>query len=68
VRGLNEEDKCLRVINLLRDCTVDVVCFQETKLEVMSCSVVFNLWGFPSCGLVLFGFQRGFRWCFDYVG
>jgi exonuclease III len=36
VRRLNEGDKCLRVRNLLRKWKVDVVCFQETKLEVMS--------------------------------
>lgn len=45
MRGLNERDKCLRVRNLLRDWKVDIVCFQETKLEVLSCSVVCSLWG-----------------------
>ncbi len=44
-RGLNEGDTCLRVRNLLRDWKVEIVCFQETKLEVMSCSVV------RSCGV-----------------
>lgn len=42
---LNEGDKCLRVRNLLREWKVDIVCFQETKLEVMSHSVVYSLWG-----------------------
>jgi len=45
VKGLNDEDKCPRVRNLLREWKVDIVCFQETKLEVMSCSVVRSLWG-----------------------
>jgi hypothetical protein len=45
VRGLNEGDKCLRVRNLLREWKVDIVCIQETKLEVMSCSIVRRLWG-----------------------
>jgi hypothetical protein len=42
VRGLNEGP---RVWNLLREWKVDIVCFQETKLEVMCCSVVRSLWG-----------------------
>jgi exonuclease III len=46
VKGLNEGDKCLRVRNLLRDWKVAVVCFQETKLQVTSRSVVCSLWGF----------------------
>jgi exonuclease III len=45
VRGLNEGDKCFRVRNLLREWKVDIVCFQETKLEVMSCSVVHSFCG-----------------------
>jgi exonuclease III len=40
VRGLNEENKCLMVRNLFREWKVDIVCFQETKLEVMSRNVV----------------------------
>jgi exonuclease III len=45
VRGLNDGDKCMRVKNLLREWKVDTICFQETKLEVMSRSIVCNLWG-----------------------
>jgi exonuclease III len=45
VRGLNDGDKYLRVRNLLREWKVDIVCFQETKLEVVSRSVVRSLWG-----------------------
>jgi hypothetical protein len=45
VRGLNEGKKCLRVRNLLKEWKVDVICFQETKLEVMSHIVVHSLWG-----------------------
>jgi exonuclease III len=47
VRGLNEANKRMRVRNLLREWTVDIVCFQETKLEVMSRSVV------RSCGVAI---------------
>ena len=45
MRGLNEGDKCLRMRNLLREWKVDIVSLQETKLEVISCSVVRSLWG-----------------------
>jgi exonuclease III len=45
VRGLNDGDKCLRVRNLLREWKVDIVCFEETKLEVVFRSVVCSLWG-----------------------
>jgi exonuclease III len=45
VRGLNEGKKCLRVRSLLKEWKVDVICFQETKLEVMSHIVVHSLWG-----------------------
>ena len=40
VRGLNEENKCLMVRNLFREWKVDIIYFQETKLEVMSRNVV----------------------------
>jgi hypothetical protein len=33
------------VSNLLREWKVNIVCFYETKLEVMSCSVMHSLWG-----------------------
>jgi hypothetical protein len=44
-RRLNEGEKCLRVRNMLREWKVDIVCFQETELEVMSRNVVRSLWG-----------------------
>ena len=45
VRGLNAREKCLRVRNLLRDWKVDIVCFQETKIDAMSRRIVRSLWG-----------------------
>jgi exonuclease III len=45
VKGLNEGNKRLRVRDLLKEWKVDIIYFQETKLEVMSCSVVRSLWG-----------------------
>lgn len=43
--GVNEGDKCLVVRNLLREWKAYVICFQETKLESMSTSIVRSLWG-----------------------
>ena len=47
VKGLNERDKRLRISNLLRLWKVDIVCFQETKMETISNSFVQSLWGCP---------------------
>ena len=33
VRGLNGKEKRLKIRNFLRSWKVDIVCFQETKLE-----------------------------------
>jgi endonuclease/exonuclease/phosphatase family metal-dependent hydrolase len=45
VRGLNEWSKRLRISHLLRDWNVDIICFQETKVQGMSRSFVRSLWG-----------------------
>jgi exonuclease III len=45
VRGLNEMNKRLRVRNLLKEWKADIVCLQETKLEVVSRGVVRSLCG-----------------------
>lgn len=45
MRGLNEMEKRLRIKGLLRDWKVDIICFQETKLENISKEVIHSLWG-----------------------
>jgi exonuclease III len=45
MRGLNCPVKRLMVRNLLRQWRVDIVCLQETKLELISRKDVTNLWG-----------------------
>jgi len=45
VRGLNEWNKRLSISNLLRDWKVDMICFQETKVQGLSRSFVRSLWG-----------------------
>jgi exonuclease III len=42
--GVEQEEKTLRVSNLLKDWKVDVICFQETKLHSLSRYVVRSLW------------------------
>lgn len=43
VRGLNDCNKRLRIKSLLRMWKVDVVCFQETKMEVIDRRIVRSL-------------------------
>jgi exonuclease III len=47
VRGLNEGEKWLRVRNLLRKWMVDIVCFQDTKVDHISNNFVRSLRGCP---------------------
>jgi hypothetical protein len=47
VRGLNEMKKRLRVRRLLRQWKVDIVCLQETKLEMITHELVQSLWSCP---------------------
>ena len=44
-RGLNDGSKRLRVRNLIKRWRVDLVCFQETKLNVVSRGLIGSLWG-----------------------
>jgi hypothetical protein len=47
VRGLNEGKKQLKIRRLLSQWKVDIVCFQETKLEMISTGLVRSLWRCP---------------------
>jgi exonuclease III len=44
VRGLNNGDKRIQVCNLLHFWRADMVCLQETKLEVVNKDLVRSLW------------------------
>lgn len=44
VRGLNDGAQRIRVHNLLHLWKADMVCLQETKLEVVSKDLVRSLW------------------------
>jgi hypothetical protein len=45
VRGLNLEEKRMKIKNLRREWKADVVCFQETKIQVVTRELVQSLWG-----------------------
>lgn len=45
VRGLNDEDKSLKIRRLLRDWRADIVCLLETKSEYISREEICYLWG-----------------------
>jgi exonuclease III len=45
VRGLNLVEKRMKIKSLLREWKVDVVCFQETKVQVVTRELVQSLWG-----------------------
>jgi exonuclease III len=44
VRTLNGGEKRLRVRNLFRQWKTGIICLQESKLELISSSVVCSLW------------------------
>ena len=45
VRGLNEQDKRLWVRNLIRKWRANIVCLQETKMELNNRCTICSLWG-----------------------
>ena len=44
MRGLHEQEKRLRIRNLLKVWKADIVCLQETKLELITRPIVKSLW------------------------
>lgn len=45
MRGLNEPEKRTKIRRLLREWNANIVCLQETKMEVISREVVCSVWG-----------------------
>jgi len=45
VRGLNQRSKRLKIRNLLKQWKADIICLQETKLDLISIRIVKSLWG-----------------------
>jgi hypothetical protein len=51
---------------MLRDWKLDIVCLQETKLQIMSCNIVRSLWGWSHvdwCCLGAYTLAVSFRLC-----
>ena len=47
VRGLNDKEKRLKIRNFLRSWRADIVCLQETKLELVTRGLVRSIWSCP---------------------
>ena len=45
VRGLNDRDKRLQVRSLIKQWGADIICLQETRLELVTRRIVRSLWG-----------------------
>ena len=45
VRGMNDQNKRLQVKHLLKLWRLDIICFQETKLDLITRGLVCSLWG-----------------------
>jgi exonuclease III len=43
VRGMNEFEKRTKIRGLLREWKADIVCLQETKLEVITRELVYSV-------------------------
>jgi hypothetical protein len=65
VRGLNSPNKRLMVRNLLRQLWVDIVCLQETKLELISMRIINSLWGCSYVDWCYVAFTRGILLMWD---
>jgi hypothetical protein len=71
VQGLNKRDKMWRIRNLLREWTIDIVCLQETKLQLVSRVVVYSLSAYQHVNqryLSLRGASRGILLMWDRGG
>ncbi len=40
VRGVNDSGKRLRIKNMLKDWHVDIICLQETKMELITDQII----------------------------
>jgi len=45
VRGMNDTKKRFQIRGLLREWKMDIMCLQETKMQVISREVVRSVWG-----------------------
>jgi exonuclease III len=45
MRGMNEPEKRMKIRKLLREWKANIVCLQETEMEVTNKEVVRSVWG-----------------------
>jgi exonuclease III len=55
VRGLNNRDKRLRLKNMIKDWRADIICLQETKLELITAQIIRSLWRCQSMDWMFLG-------------
>ena len=56
VRELNDRDKRLQVRSFIKQWGADIICLQETKIELVSRRLVRNLWGIHHVDWMFLGF------------
>ena len=55
VRGLNDPDKRLHIKNLLKDWHANIICLQETKMELITTRIVRSLWRYKHVDWMFLG-------------
>jgi hypothetical protein len=68
VRVLNDKEKRLRVRNLIKLWGTDVICLQETKLDLITSGIICSLWGSQHVDWLYCGSDGSFRWGCGDVG
>ena len=44
VRGMNDSGKRLCIKNMMKDWNADIICLQETKMELITAQIIRSLW------------------------
>jgi hypothetical protein len=68
LRGLNGEKKMMKTTGLIGEWKADIVCLQETKLQVINREDGTEFGGLRSCGLVFFRVESNLQRYFADVG
>ena len=45
VRGLNVKDKRMVIKSFVKSVRADIICFQETKMEMVDRGLIWKIWG-----------------------
>ncbi len=55
MRGLNDKEKRIQVKGMLKEWKADIICLQETKMELITRQTVRSLWGCHHIDLIYLG-------------